>query len=52
MDQKYTLIRKMNVSLGIQRVVTKVRGSVGAEIHNLTTQERRVLESLVREGLM
>ena len=51
-QQDHKTIRRMTALTNIYNLVTRVRNMKGAQIHNLTTSERRILRALRDEGLL
>jgi len=51
-DQSYRTVIEMVTLENIYNVVTRVRNMQGEQIHQLTSQERRVLASLREMGLI
>lgn len=51
-DQKYLLMRRINITMNIHRVVSKVRRAKGKEIHRLSGHDRRIIAALLEEGIM
>lgn len=52
LEQEYRMMREMKIAYNVYNAVTKARNSQGAQIHNLTFEERRILKPLVKEGLI
>jgi hypothetical protein len=51
LDQDIGLILRMTVSNNVYRTISKVRGMMGAQIHNLTDADRRIIRSLMDAGV-
>jgi hypothetical protein len=52
LDQDYGLMQRMSVLSNIYNTVIRLRNMKGAQIHQLTTPERRVIKWLLDEGLL
>jgi len=51
-DQEYQMLSSMGVLSNIYNTVVRVRNMKGAQIHNLSDGERRILRNLIDEELM
>mgnify|MGYP000921731556 CR=1 FL=1 len=51
-SQDAYLIQRMNILSNIYDALSKLRNSKGAQIHNLTDRERKILRHLVDLGLL
>jgi ABC-type phosphate/phosphonate transport system ATPase subunit len=52
LDQEYVLMHRMSVLMNIYAAYAHYRGSHGAQIHNLSDSERRVLRQLKDMGIL
>ena len=52
MSQEYSMMRKMNIALNVHRAVSTLRNAKGKQIHRLNIHNRRIIRSLIDEGLL
>ena len=52
LDQDYFLLARMRALSNVYNVVSKLRNMKGAQIHQLTDSDRKILKMLVDLGLL
>ena len=51
-EQDYSIMRRMTTLANVYNALTKYRNAKGAQIHNLTESDRRILRFLKDAGLL
>ena len=52
LDQDYATMHRMTVLSNVYNAMSRLRNAKGAQIHNLSQSERRIIKSLMDEGLI
>lgn len=52
LDQEYALMIRMQVTANVYAAVSHYKNAGGAQIHGLSDAERRIIKSLINNGLL